>query len=70
VVQRRVEIESDLIVRMPWYSFGVVDDDESAARSHRVREEIVGRAIAAVIRRDGGLVGVGSHHVESELSLR
>ncbi len=49
---------------------GVVDDDESSARGDRVSEEIVASAIDAMIRRDGGLVGVGSHHVESEFSLR
>jgi hypothetical protein len=47
-----------------------VDDDESSARGNRLSEEIVGSAIDTVIRRDGGLVGVGSHHVESEFNLR
>jgi hypothetical protein len=70
VVQRRTEIESDLAVGIPCCSLVVVDDDESSARGDRVSKEIVGSAIDAVIRRDCGLVGVGSHQVESEFSLR
>ncbi len=47
-----------------------MDDDQSPARGDRVSQKIVWSAVDAVICRDSGLVGVGSHHVEGEFSLR
>jgi hypothetical protein len=67
--QSWAEIETDKTEVVLSFAPGVVDNDEGAAWSDRVRNEVVGLAEYAMVGRDGGQVVIGTHEIKSELGL-
>jgi hypothetical protein len=61
--------ETDKAEVVPSFAPGVVNNDEGAAWSDRVRDKVVGLAEDAMVSRDGGQVVVGTHEIKSELGL-